>query len=201
MTHHDSRTLPRAARALGLTVLGAALAGCGITGGLRGNLGYARFGKLDVEGADREFALSLGPLPLKIAKVFVSHDPELASLLKGVRAVRVYSYAVEGHDDDGAAAAHLDVITERLVREGWDQIVAVRDDGERVAALVRMAKGSPAIRGVAVVVYDEDELMLVNVIGNIRPQSFGMLMAELDLDLPAITVGSESPASAALSER
>ena len=61
-------------------VLGAsalALGGCGITGNFRNDPGYADFGALTRLEAESDFGLSLGPLPLKIAK-WVSKDDSAA---------------------------------------------------------------------------------------------------------------------------
>lgn len=162
----------------------ALLANCGILGNFRGNPGYASFGSPGIQDTDRELALSLGPLPLKLARWITDDDPEIAALLDGLKAVRVYTYEVDG--DALRVAGRMDDVRDRLVKQGWNQIVAVRDDGEHVTALVRMKAG--AIRGLAVVVQDDEELVLVNVIGNIKPENFSSMMATLDIDLPHMMV-------------
>jgi hypothetical protein len=161
-------------------------AGC-VLGNFRGNPGYAAFGSPGVEDTNRDFALSLGPLPLKLARFFTKDDPELATLLHDVKAVRVYTYEVSG--DAARVMERMEAVRKRLVADGWEQIVAVRDDGEVVSALVKM-DGSASIRGVAVIVQDHEDVTLVNVIGRIQPETFGTLMTELHVGVPPVTLAA-----------
>jgi hypothetical protein len=187
MTTANSRGRWKARRwalLVGIVSACALLADCGILGNFRGNPGYASFGSPGPRDTDREFALSLGPLPLKLARWITHDDPELSAMLDGLKAVRVYTYDVDG--DVQRVSERMQDVRDRLVQQGWDQIVAVRDDGEHVTALVKMKAG--AIRGMAVVVEDDDQLVLVNLIGNLRPENFSSLMAELDVDLPHMVV-------------
>ncbi len=169
------------------------LADCGILGDLRFNPGYASFGSPGSRDTDRDFALSLGPLPLKLARVVMKHDPEMASMLVGVKAVRVYTYEVGG--DRERVRERMDGVRARLRQQGWDQIVAVRDDGELVSALVRIGKPN-TIQGLAVIVQDDTDLTLVNVIGDIRPESFGAMMAAVGIDIPKLSIEGREPAGA-----
>jgi hypothetical protein len=187
----------RAAKVLGLVALCALLANC-VFGGLRANPGYAAFGSPGLRDTDREFALSLGPLPMKVARMVTRGDPEMATMLQGVKAVRVRIYDVDG--DAVRVQQRMEDVRAELVAKGWNQVVAVRDDGELVTALVKM-EGSDAIRGMAVVVQDDEDVVLVNVIGDIRPESFSALMAELDLELPSIMVAGREPPGTVDGER
>src|SRR5262245_36566790 len=69
------------------------LAGCGITGNFRHDPGYAAFG-FQGPGTQRELGLSVGPLPLHVARWFVGDDPDIGPLMKDLRAARVYIYTV-----------------------------------------------------------------------------------------------------------
>jgi hypothetical protein len=169
-----------------LTLMGIALAtltsGC-VFGGLRGNPGYAAFGSPGAADTNRDFALSLGPLPLKIARVFMKNDPEIQTLLHDVKAVRVYTYEVDG--DAERVKQNMADARDRLVAHGWEQILAVRDDGELVSALVK-TDGAASMRGLAVMVQDHDDLTFVNVIGRLKPETFGAVMAQLNVHLPSV---------------
>jgi Domain of unknown function (DUF4252) len=163
----------------------ATLPGCGILGNLRGNPGYAAFGSPGPADTDRELALSLGPLPLTVARVVTKGDPELSPMLRNVKAVRVYTYKVNG--DARRVRARMDRVRDRLLDDQWQQIVAVREDGELTSAFVKM-EGHDRLRGLAVIVQDSDELVLVNVIGNLKPENFSAVMSALDIDVPGVTL-------------
>lgn len=168
---------------IGACVL-ATLAGCGLTGNLRMNPGFASFSP-GLPDTDREFALSLGILPLKIAKAVTKDDPEIAALLGDLKAVRVYIYDVDG--DPKRVREGIERTRGRLLDRGWDPVLAVRDDGEFATALVRGDRPHD-IRGLAVMLQDSDEVVLINLIGDIRPETFAMVMAEIELDVPHTVV-------------
>lgn len=172
-------------RPAGVVVACVLLADCGILGDLRLNPGYAAFGSPGLRDTNRDFALSLGPVPIKLARLVMHGDAEMSSMLEGVKAVRVYTYEVDG--DVERVLVRMEAIRARLVEQGWQQLVAVRDDGELVAALVRMDEPGK-IRGMAVILQDGEDLTLVNVIGNIRPENFGAMMGELDIDVPTMSI-------------
>lgn len=171
----------------------ASLAACGITGNFRAHPGFARLGSIDQGDVDRQLGISLGPLPLMVARRLTADDPELGAMLRGVKGVRVYVYDVNG--DSARVLGRIQRSRARLVADGWTPAVAIRDDGEYAAALVRMGPHD-RVRGIAVLTLDDTEAVLVNVIGDLRPESFTLLMASIDDDLPAVSVERDDAPSA-----
>jgi hypothetical protein len=168
-----------------------ALSSCGFTGNLRGNPGFASFGIPSMlPEADRQFAISLGPIPLRLATmvsrpIFDDEEDWISDALSDVRAVRVYVYEVDGEAD--RVVDHMNATRSRLLVEGWDQLAAIRDDGGLVTALVRHEQPE-TVRGVVVMFEEDEELVLVNVIGKIKPETFGSLMEGLDIEIPMMEI-------------
>ena len=178
---------------LTLTVgtLGLLLTGCGITGNFRNDPGYAQFGSPGPWDTDREFGLSLGPLPLGLARWILDDDPELGPMLEDLRAVRVYTYEV-AHDPEDVAQRIKDMQS-GLVEEGWLQIVTVREENELVSVLLQPPEGGKTgNRGVAVIVQDPSDVVLVNLIGNVRLDLFAEYMIDLDIEMPHIEIDPET---------
>jgi hypothetical protein len=167
----------------------ALLGGCGITGNFRADPGFAAFHSPGYAETHRQFALSLGPLPLMLARKITSGDPELAAMLDGVKAVRVYVYDVDG--DREQVGKRLESAWNGLTERGWDSVVAVREDGGLASMLVRFDERAQ-VQGVAVMAQDVDEVVFVNVIGDIRPQTFSALMAQFDIEFPSLYVEESS---------
>lgn len=166
------------------------LSGCGFTGNLRMDPGFASFGAPSMlGGVDREFGLSLGPVPLRLATmlsrpIFDAEDEWIPDTMKSVRAVRVYTYAF---DADGNVREHIDQTRSKLLADGWDPIVVVREDGGLATALVM--PGEPDVLRGLVVMFEEDaELVLVNLIGRFTSETLGHVMAGLDIEWPAMTI-------------
>jgi hypothetical protein len=177
---------------LTLTVCGLALlSGCGITGNFRNDPGYAEFGSPGPLDTDREFGISLGPLPLGLARWVLDDDEELGPMLKELRAVRVYTYEV-AHDPEDVAQRIKDMQS-GLVEDGWLTIVTVREENELVSVLLQPAEhGRNGNRGLAVIVQDPSEVVLVNLIGNVRLDLFSEYMVDLDVEMPHIEIDPET---------
>ena len=178
-----SRQLRTALVALLALVVGA----CGVTAGsLRGDPGYA---DLDYPGwreADKEFGLSLGPLPLRFAAWVIPDDeePELTNMLRELKGIRIRIYAVQG--DEQRVFDRISKSGRQLEEKGWDRLVTVNDDDENVLVMVKA--DDDKISGMAVLVADVDEAVFINMIGNIRPEFFNEILenVEVDVDVPEI---------------
>lgn len=165
------------------------LSACGFTGNMRLDPGFASFHSPSlIPGTDREFALSLGPVPIRLATLIsrpLLHDePWIPDVLRTVRAVRVYTYRI---DDDTEAREQLEETRAELLEAGWHPIVVMREDGGLASAFV-MQPDADTIRGLVVMVIDDEELVLVNVMGKMTPKTLGAIIEELDLDLPLMDV-------------
>ncbi|MEM9184441.1 MAG: DUF4252 domain-containing protein [Pseudomonadota bacterium] len=158
------------------------LTGCGITAG-RG-AGFASFSP--PPEADRVVGISLGALPLKLARVVMDDDdPEVKMILKELRGVRVFVYELDSPVSADALAPTLDT----LDRKGWEPVVAVREDGETVHVLLKTDRHD-AVRGMVVLAADGRELVMVNLMGRLRPEMFNAYMDDLSIDAPRVSVDS-----------
>ena len=170
-----------------ITQLALVLGACGLTANsLRNDPGYA---DLDYPGwreADKEFSLSLGPLPLRIAAWVIPDDeePELTTMLRELKGVRIRIYEVEG--DEQRVFDRIIASGKQLENKGWDRLVTVNDDDGNVLVMVKA--DATKISGMAVLSADANEAVFVNVIGNIRPEFFNDVLdsVEVDVDVPDI---------------
>ena len=136
--------------------------------------------------SESDFGLSLGPLPLRIAAWALDEDDaELEPLLRELRAVRVYVFeGIAGTED---VATDVEVLTAQLIGDGWLNVIAIREGAETTSVLLRPGAGG-ANRGLTVIVQEPTEVVLVNLIGNVRLDLFNDYMAEVDVDTPAIEI-------------
>jgi uncharacterized protein DUF4252 len=173
-------------------VLGAStlpLMACGITGNFRNDPGYADFSSFQRLEARSDFGLSLGPLPLQIAKWVLHDDEDVGPLIRELRAVRVYTF--EGIADAEESAAGVKELTAHLTNDGWLNVVAVREKEETTSVFLRPGKDFTH-RGLAVIVQEPSEVVLVNLIGNVRLDLINGYMAEVDVDVPPIEIDPET---------
>lgn len=160
-----------------------ALAGCGLTAPHE-NPGFADLDSLGIFDVDNTITLSIGPALLHFAARHMDDDPETQALLRGLDGVRVRIYEIDG--DALAVAARMDRMSLRLRRQDWQPVALVQEHGAHTWMLVK-ASGE-RIAGLTVISSDGHEAVIVNVMGDLRPELFGGAMAALDIDAPAVQV-------------
>lgn len=183
MTLLNSRRITRAAlQLLSIASLAIALSACGLTAP-RSSDGYADLESLGMRDTDKVMTLSIGPTLLRFVASHIDDDPEIRELLKGLDGVRIRIYEING--DAGRVAARIDNMSRHLQDDGWEPVMLIREEDEATHMLLRTVDGQ--IRGMTVLVSDgESEAVVINLMGEIKPQQFGEVMLALDTDTPGI---------------
>jgi hypothetical protein len=183
MTPLNSRCKTHAAwRLLCIARLSIALSACGLTAP-RSSEGYADLESLGVRDTNNVMTLSIGPALLHFAASHVDDDPEVRQLLKGLEGVRIRIYEIDG--DAGRVATRIHAMSEHLQDDGWESVLLVSKEDEATYMLLRVV--DEQIRGMTVLVSDGDsEAVVINLMGEIKPQQFGEVMLALDVDTPGV---------------
>lgn len=153
------------------------LSSCGITAP-RGNEGYANLDSPGMAETDRTMSLSLGRTTLRFAARFLDDEPETQALLRSLDGVRVRIYEV--HGDSERVAENFEHMGSKLNRDGWQPIMLVREEGELVQMYTRSSDAR--IQGLTIVSADDEEVVVVNVMGDIDPKYYGDVMVALNVD-------------------
>lgn len=172
----------------GLVVLAAVvLTACGITAP-RSSEGYANLDSLGVFDTDRQMALSIGRLPIRIAIWALEEEgdePEVAALLRSLDGVRIRIYEIDG--DPARVASRIRRMSAHLRKDHWEPVMLVTDEGEETHMLIRQR--GDRILGLTLITSDGDsEAVVINVMGDIRPEAFGDVMVALDVDAPEVVL-------------
>lgn len=172
------RTLGRAFRLLAVAALSLALTACGLTAP-RSSAGFADLDSLGLQDTDRVMTLSIGPALLRFAASHVDDDPDTQALLRSLDGVRLRIYEIDG--DAERVGGRIERMAGRLAGDGWEPVLAVRQGREQTHMLMRT--DGERIAGMTVLVSDgEEEAVVINLMGDIRPEQFGGVMAALAVD-------------------
>ena len=169
-----------------LTLGALLLSGCGITAP-RSNDGFANLDSPGMSETDRTMSLSLGPTVLRFAARFMDDEPETQALLRSLDGVRVRIYEV--HGDNVVIANNFDIMGQKLVNDGWNPVMLVQEEGE----LVKMyAKPSGQhLQGLTIVSADHEEVVVVNIMGDLDPKHYSDVMVALEVDgAPEVQIAS-----------
>lgn len=171
---------------LALALTAFVLSSCGITAP-RGNEGFANLDSPGIADTDRTISLSLGRTTLRFAARFLDDEPETQALLRSLDGVRIRIYEVDG--DTGRIAHNFERMGSKLSRDGWEPVMLVHDDDELVQMYARHS--GKAMCGLTIVSADDDEVVVVNIMGDIEPERFDDVMVALNVeDAPQVQVAS-----------
>jgi len=144
--------------------------------------GVVDFGKFTAPGKGSEFVevLIKSNLLSLAAQLVEKAEPHAAKLLRSVQLVRVN---VVGITEENREEMHKRVqkIRNDLDSQGWERNVNVQGkDGEDVGVYTS-TRGGEALAGVAVTVIDAENIVLVNVVGDIKPEQIAELGEKLNI--------------------
>ena len=162
------------------------ISSCGITAP-RTNAGYANLDSPGIGDTNRAMSLSLGKTTLRFAARFLDDEPETQALLRSLDGVRIRIYEV--HGDNERIARRFEHMGRKLGNDGWQPVMLVREEGELVQMFSKSSSNS--MQGLTIVSADDEEVVVVNVMGDIQPEHFGDVMLALDVDdAPEVQIAS-----------
>ena len=165
-------------RAVGILVASLAVSACGLTAP-RSGPGFADLESPGVWDTDRQMALSIGPTLLRLAARHVEDDPEVQALLRSLDGVRIRIYEIDG--DASRVARRIDAMQAHLEDDGWVPLMLVRERDERTQLMLKTSHG--VNHGLTLISSDgESEAVIINLIGELRPELFSDVMVALDIE-------------------
>lgn len=146
------------------------LSACFVTSaGMHKKQGYADISFPHFRHTDNTFNLSLGPLILKpIRQLVMKEHQEYADLVDGIEAIRIRVFDAETGKKSLNYA--IDKSIEDISEDGWQTIVSVKEEHERVA--IQMSADQNVIYGISIVAINEKEAVFVNLIGEFKFDKF-----------------------------
>ena len=178
--------MPRLRVALLLALVALTLNACGITAP-RSNDGFANLDSPGMNETDRSMTISLGPTTLWFAAKFLDEEPETQALLRSIDGVRIRIYEVHEDGDTDKIADNFTNMGGKLLDDGWDPVMLVREEGELTQ--MYMKSSVRGISGLTIVSADDEEVVVVNVMGDIDPVYYQDVMLALHVaDAPDVQV-------------
>ncbi len=127
--------------------------------------------------------VNLEPGLLSIAsKMIGNQEPEVAQLIRDIKQIRVNVAKLDDTNRE-QAGAQIAKVCESLTKQGWQAVVKVRESNNKEVNIFVKTRGDEAIEGIVVAVMDNNrEAVLVNIVGNIRPENIGKIAEKLDIE-------------------
>jgi hypothetical protein len=144
--------------------------------------GFVDFGKLPTSNSGEFVEVNLGRTVFAISgKLFEKSDPEVAALVRGLHLLQVNVVGL-GDDNRTQIQEHIRKLRADLTSKGWERIVSVKEKKDDIAIFLK-TRGEEAVEGLVVTVLDGDkEAVLVNIVGNIKPEQVATLGEKMNID-------------------
>ena len=145
--------------------------------------GYVDFSRLSaLAGVEPVIEVSLkAPMLNMITNLVPEEEQDAADFIS--KLLRVTVRVFEGPQLDVPAIAEtMAEIAADLDAEGWERVVRVRDGDEHVDIYFRLSNAADLIHGIAIMVAEPQETVLVNVVGDIDDDDIAALGRRFDID-------------------
>ena len=142
--------------------------------------GFIDFGDLSAAYGEPKISINIGGTLLQFVGLMSGDsNPETSEMLSQLKGVRVFGYPIE--DDPTVARQKFGEVKSNLRSKGWEPVVQVNEDDEQVLIYMKMEGGS--MEGMTVMKVDDEEVMFINIIGQIDPRKLGEMMDNFDVDI------------------
>ncbi|MFN3162982.1 MAG: DUF4252 domain-containing protein [Pseudohongiellaceae bacterium] len=145
--------------------------------------GYVDFSTLmSLTTSEPTVEISLkAPLLSMVTNLIRSEDEEAADFISKLLRVTVHVFESDNNNVTEMSDS-MEGISDDLDVQGWERVVRVREDQSHVDIYVRMSANAEIIHGLAIMVAEPYETVLVNIIGDISGNDLAALGRRFDID-------------------
>lgn len=155
-------------------ILGVAAAVLAVVSGTARAQGYFDFTQVPGLGDEPQVQIDLNPAMLRfVTSAARADDPAAAEVLEGIENVRVLVY--EMLEDPAAVLAFVEDSSGRLESEGWQRVVYIQEEDEKVRVYMKLENDRAVGMTVMIVDTGADEALFINIAGQIDPAKLGQL--------------------------
>jgi hypothetical protein len=142
---------------------------------------YVDFGKLMPSGENTFVEVNIKSNLIAMVAAFTKKsEPEITETILGLKQIRVNVMGLNKENREEMSKRVAD-IREKLDKGGWDRIVTAIEKNQDVGVFLKM-KDAKAIEGLCVTVLEGDQVVLVNIIGDIRPEKLATVGERFNIE-------------------
>tara|TARA_B100000959_G_scaffold187130_1_gene195693 strand:- start:766 stop:1320 length:555 start_codon:yes stop_codon:yes gene_type:complete len=145
--------------------------------------GYVDFSVLTtIANIEPNVEVSLkAPLLNMVTNLIRSEDEEAANFISKLLQVTVNVFESDAIDVDEISGS-MNVIADDLDQQGWERVVRIREDSEHVDIYFRLSDDADVIYGIAIMVAEPGDTVLVNIVGDISTDDISALGQRFNID-------------------
>lgn len=125
-----------------------------------------------------------GPLLRLIGAASRGDEPEFAEMIDKLQLIRVQVFPLKSLGSAVGVQESINLLGSRVEQQGWERVVRVREQSEQAHVYLKL--NGEQITGLLVMAIDDsgkgdDEVVFVNIVGNIDPEQIGRLGRQLNI--------------------
>ena len=121
------------------------------------------------------------PLLSMMTNLIREEEAEAANFISKLMRVTVNVFDSQDIDVDEISTS-METVASRLDEQGWERVVRVREDDEHVDIYFRISDDAELIHGIAIMVAEPGETVLVNIVGDINSNDIAAVGRRFDID-------------------
>jgi len=121
------------------------------------------------------------PLLNMVTNLIRAEEKEAAEFISKLLRVTVHVFESDQINVDEVSESMVDIAAD-LDAAGWDRVVRVREDREHVDIYFRLSDDAAMIHGIAIMVAEPGETVLVNIVGDISDSDITALGRRFNID-------------------
>ena len=135
-------------------------------------------------GSDPIVEINLGPMMLNLLSSATENedDGNIASILSSLQGINVTVYEIDNSKNISSVRSELNNLSQLKQDTGYEKLAMVKEDDSLVYVLAKMSDGK--FKSLSIFALDDDdELVLIDIKGDILMSQIGELMGHFDVDL------------------
>jgi hypothetical protein len=143
--------------------------------------GFVDFGTLNPTGENQFVEVNIkSNLIAMVAALTKKSEPEVTQVIEGLKQIRVNVLGLTKENRD-EMKKRVTGIRESLDKNGWERIVTAVEKNQDIGVFLKL-KDAKTVEGVCVTVVEGDQVVLVNVVGNIQPEKLAVVGERFDVE-------------------
>jgi hypothetical protein len=177
----DGPLLEKIMKTIIRSFVAGALIAASLTAARAAEAGFVDFGTLKPSGKEQFVEVNIkSNLIAMVAALTKKAEPEVTQVIEGLKQIRVNVLGVNKANRD-EMELKVSGIRDTLDKGGWERIVTAIEKDQDVAVFLK-TKDATTVEGICVTVMQGDQLVLVNVVGNIQPEKLAVVGERFDIE-------------------
>ncbi|MFK8010691.1 MAG: DUF4252 domain-containing protein [Marinicellaceae bacterium] len=133
-------------------------------------------------GAEPTVEINLGPMMLNLLSSATEDESDIANILSSLKGINVTVFEISKNSNMNDIRSEIGLLSNQRTNSGYEKLAMVKEEDSLVYIFAKV--GEEKLTSLNIFALDDDnELVLIDIKGNILMSQIGALMSHFDVDL------------------